>query len=150
MNRTGRSPLRFLIVATAVALGLAAAATAADQPAPPATVNDGIVAYYFHGNVRCATCRAIEAQAERAIHEAFAAQLEDGTLAWQVVNLEQPENEHFTHDFQLTTKSVVLAEYRDGKVVRFANLDQVWQLVRSEDRFAAYVQDETRRFLTAG
>lgn len=47
------------------------------------------------------------------------------------------------------TRSVVLAEYRDGAVVRFTNLDKVWQLVRSKDRFVAYVQDETRAFLEA-
>jgi len=41
----------------------------------------------------------------------------------------------------------VLAEYRDGQVVRWENLDKVWQLVRSKDLFVDYVQNETREFL---
>jgi len=41
----------------------------------------------------------------------------------------------------------VLAEYREGKVVRWENLDKVWQLVRNKDRFVDYIQSETREFL---
>ncbi|MFO7616170.1 MAG: hypothetical protein R6V75_02880, partial [Bacteroidales bacterium] len=43
----------------------------------------------------------------------------------RVVNIDEPENRHFIQDFQLVTRSVVLAEYRDGEVVRYENLDQV-------------------------
>ena len=48
------------------------------------------------------------------------------------------------------TRSVVLAEYREGKVVRWENLDKVWQLVRSKDSFVDYIQSETREFLAEG
>ena len=108
---------------------------------------DGVVAFYFHGNVRCATCKKIEAYADEAVHSGFAESLEDGDLAWQVVNIDEPENRHFVQDFQLVTRSVVLVEYRDGQVVRWENLDKVWQLVRSKDLFVEYVQNETQEFL---
>ena len=108
---------------------------------------DGVVAFYFHGNVRCATCKNIEAYADEAIHSGFAGSLEDGDLAWQVVNIDEPENRHFVQDFQLVTRSVVLVEYRDGQAVRWENLDKVWQLVRSKDLFVEYVQSETQEFL---
>ena len=110
-------------------------------------VADGVVAFYFHGNVRCATCKKIEAYSDEAVHSGFAESLEDGALAWRVVNIDEPENRHFVQDFQLVTRSVVLAEYRDGRVVRWENLDKVWQLVRSKDSFVDYVQNETREFL---
>ena len=45
------------------------------------------------------------------------------------------------------TPSVVLAAYSGGNVVRWDNLDKVWQLVRSKDGFVEYVQEETRDFL---
>jgi len=45
------------------------------------------------------------------------------------------------------TRSVVLAEYSNGKVVRWRNLDKVWQLVRDKERFVDYLQIETRTFL---
>lgn len=108
---------------------------------------DGFVVFYFHGNVRCATCKKIEAYADEAIHSGLAESLEDGALAWRVVNIDEPENRHFVQDFQLLTRSVVLAEFRGGEVIRWENLDKVWQLVRSKDLFVDYVQSETRTFI---
>lgn len=64
-----------------------------------------------------------------------------------MVNTDEPENKHFIEDFQLVTKSVVLAEYHDGKIVRSKNLDKVWQLVRNKDDFIEYVQNEAGAFL---
>jgi hypothetical protein len=131
-----------------VALGVTAPRLSAED-APAAATSDGVVAFYFHGNTRCATCRKIEAYADEAIQMGFAQALETSALRWRVVNVEEPENRHFIEDFQLVTRSVVLAEYRDDKVVRWKNLDKVWQLVRDKDGFTSYVQGETREFLGA-
>jgi hypothetical protein len=131
-----------------VALGLTTPRLSAED-APAAATSDGVVAFYFHGNTRCATCRKIEAYADEAIQMGFAHALQTSTLRWRVVNVEEPENRHFIEDFQLVTRSVVLAEYRDDKVVRWKNLDKVWQLVRDKDGFTSYVQGETREFLGA-
>lgn len=150
---------RFLFATAVVFIGLAAflseavgagngASPAAAVPAAAGGVET--VVYYFHGNIRCATCKKIEAYADEAVHEEFGKALEDGTLQWRVVNVDDPANRHFVEDFQLVTRSVVLVEYRGGKVVRFKNLDQVWQLVRDKERFITYVQDATREFLAAG
>jgi len=122
----------------------------ADKGAAPDVIADGVVAIYFHGNVRCATCRKIESYADEAVQSGFSETLEDGALAWRVINIDEPDNTHFIQDFQLVTRSVVLAEYREGKVVRWENLDKVWQLVRSKDRFVDYIQSETREFLGEG
>ena len=150
---------RILAVVAVVAVGVAALlagtvragdSTGSAAAAVTATSGSETVVFYFHGNARCATCKTIEAYADEAVHAAFAGELEDGALEWRVVNIDKPENRHFIQDFQLVTRSVVLAEYRDGEVVRFENLDQVWQLVRDKGRFLAYVQDATRGFLEAG
>jgi len=110
----------------------------------------GRVVYYFHGNRRCMTCRRIEAYTATALQSGFAQQLDDGRLAWRVVNVDEPANAHFIEDFELVTRSVVLAEYVDGECVRWRNLPDVWDLVGDEGEFIGYVQDETRAFLEAG
>lgn len=133
-----------LIVASGVTLPRLSA-----EESPAAAVSDGVVAFYFHGNTRCATCKKIEAYADEAIHQGFVQALDTSALTWRVVNIEEPENRHFVEDFQLVTRSVVLAEYRDGNLVRWENLEKVWQLVRDKDGFTSYVQDETREFLGA-
>jgi len=138
----------FVVTVLTVASGVSAPWASAEEPVA-STVADGVVAFYFHGNVRCATCKKIEAYADDAIHQGFAEALQNGALTWRVANVEETENRHFVEDFQLVTRSVVLAEYQDGKLVRWKNLDKVWQLVRSKDSFVEYVQDEARLFLGA-
>jgi hypothetical protein len=126
-------------------LGMVSGAMAQESAAVP--VADGVVAFYFHGNVRCATCKKIEAYADEAVHSGFPKALEEGALAWRVVNIDDEGNRHFIQDFQLVTRSVVLAEFRGGEVVRWQNLDKVWQLVRDKGRFVDYIQGETTEFL---
>ena len=115
-----------------------------------AATDNGIVAYYFHGNKRCSTCRKLEAYSEESITGGFASELEAGELEWRVINTDDKANAHFVTDFELVTKSVVLVEYRDGEVVRWKNLKLVWQLVGDQDGFLTYVRDETRDFLAEG
>ena len=152
MRRRSGPATRLALAAVLLSLATAGPAVATDEAGSPAAdaVTDGVVVFYFHGNVRCTTCRTIEAYAHDAIHTGFAGELDDGALSWRVVNVDEPENEHFVQDFQLVTRSVVLAELHDGKVVRFTNLDKVWQLVRNRDDFVDYIQNETREFLGEG
>ncbi len=109
--------------------------------------DSGIVAYYFHGNFRCATCKKLEAYSDEAITKGFVDELKSGELIWRTVNTDAAEHKHFTEDFQLVTKSVVLVEYQDGKVKRFENLKRVWHLVGDEEDFIQYVRGETRSFI---
>ena len=108
------------------------------------------VAYYFHGNFRCATCRKLEAYSEEAIFKGFAKDLESGALEWRAVNTDEPANKHYVQDFQLLTKSLVLVEYRDGEVARFENLKEIWQKVGDKDGFLEYVRTSTREFIGKG
>ena len=144
-----------LVVTVVLAAGAALAFSfltpgASAQEPDAGAMADGIFAIYFHGNVRCATCKKIESYADEAVQSGFPQALEEGALAWRVFNIDEAENTHFIQDFQLVTRSVVLAEYREGKVVRWENLEKVWQLVRSKDSFVDYVQSETREFLAEG
>lgn len=106
-----------------------------------------IIAYYLHGNARCPTCMKIEATTDKAIHGEFESALDEGVLEWKVVNIDEPENNHFVADFQLYTKSVVLVELQGDKQVRWKNLEKIWELVHDEDAFIAYIRDEVKGFL---
>ena len=106
-----------------------------------------IIAYYFHGNVRCATCRKIEAYAHEAIEAAFSDELRIGKLQWRVLNVEEPANDHFIADYQLTTRSLVLSDMDSTTQRQWKNLAQVWDLVGDKPAFVKYVQDEVRAYL---
>lgn len=109
-----------------------------------------VVVYYFHGNVRCTTCRTIEAYAKEAIDTGFANAIKEGRLEWRVVNVDEPGNDHYVQDFQLSTRSVVLERLADGKRQEWKNLQRVWEFVRGDkEDFLKYVQDEAKAYLEA-
>lgn len=109
-----------------------------------------IVVYYFHSTARCVTCRTIEAYTAEAIQTGFPEALKAGRLQWRVVNVDEPGNEHFIQDFQLTTSSVVVAWLAPGQRPDGKNLARVWELVRGDKgEFLKYVQDGTKGYLEA-
>ncbi len=122
---------------------------AMSEVAAAAKAGPKLIAYYFHGNMRCMTCRTIEAYAKEAVETGFPEALKHGRLEFRVVNVEEPSNEHFVQDYQLTTRSVVLVQFADGKQEQWKNLERVWELVRDKKTFLKYVQDETRSYLEA-
>jgi hypothetical protein len=109
--------------------------------------NRRIIAYYFHGTRRCVTCQTIESFAEESLRAEFSGELDTGKLAWRVVNVDTPENEHFIQDYELSTRSVVLVEMLDGEQKQWKSLTRTWELVRDKPSFVAYIQEETRGFL---
>ena len=106
-----------------------------------------VIAYYFHGNMRCDMCRSIERQAYQAVTTVFADAIRTGALAWKAVNVDQPAHEHFTQDYELTSSSLVLAAFKDGRPSHWRTLEKVWSLVHDEDAFRAYVVKEVRACL---
>ncbi|MEN6452159.1 MAG: nitrophenyl compound nitroreductase subunit ArsF family protein [Thermoguttaceae bacterium] len=111
-------------------------------------INDGLVVYYFHGNIRCPTCQSIESQSHEAVKKHFAAQLEDGTLAWKILNYEQPTAKPLATKFDVHMPVVVLARMKEGQVKDWKRLDEVWGLVGDKPAFAKFVQGEIDRMLS--
>ena len=118
--------------------------------AAPPIVKDAsmkFVAFYFHGNYRCANCEKIEQYSREAIELYFSKQLKAGKLTFKVINTDQPEHKHFVEDYQLYTKSLVIAEFKDGKQVKWKNLAKVWDYLKDQDKFYQYVKSEVQKFL---
>ena len=126
------------------AVPTAATARAKSQPGVSGRT---VVAYYFHGNFRCQTCRKIEALSREAVESGFPEDLKTGRLEWRVINVEETGNEHFVQDYQLFSKSLVLVEKKGSKQTRWKNLQEVWTLVGNKEAFTKYVQDEIRVYL---
>ncbi len=128
-------------VCAALVLMLAVAAAAGQAPAPD------VVVYYFHGDIRCSTCLMLEDLTVRAVRDSFPAQLVNKSLDLQVVNFMSEGDEHFADDFVLEFQSVIVAEFDAGKIVRWKNLERIWDLHDQPARFAAYIAGETRLYL---
>ena len=124
-------------------------AAAADTSVAAArdTVSGTFIAYYLHGDQRCATCLKLEAYSQEALETGFKKEMADSSLVWRVVNYDRKETEHYIDDYRLFTKAVILSRVVDGKEVAWRNLDKIWELVNNKDKFIAYIQSETRAFL---
>ena len=99
-----------------------------------------VVAYYFHGSFRCPTCHKLEQYAKEAIETNFKDALASGKLEFKTVNLDVKGNEHYVEEYQLYTKSLVLSLVKDGKQIRWENLDKIWEYVGNKKRFIDYVK----------
>jgi len=139
------------------------AATQSDQPTIPQTpqlpqvqsepqptekpADSKVIVYYFYGNVRCPTCRKFEAYTKQALDEAFAEKIANGRVEWRMVNVEKSENRHFINDYQLYTKTIIIAEFQLNKQLRWKNLKKIWRLVGNKREFLDYIQSEVQSYL---
>jgi len=89
----------------------------------------------------------MEKYTNEAIKTNFSQELAQGKLTFTTVNVDEEGNKHFINDYKLYTKHVILSQMEKGKEVRWKNLDQVWVLVRSPEKFKEYIVKETRAFL---
>ncbi len=106
-----------------------------------------IIVYYFHGEFRCQSCLRIEELLGKTLKSSFKKELESGALLWKPLNKEEPQNEHFMKDFELTYNIAVLVEEKNGKVATWKKLPGVWDHLNNEKAFSKYIKDEVQNYL---
>jgi len=67
-----------------------------------------IQVYDFHTTNRCITCKAIEANTKYTLDTYFAEELENGTITFQVVNIDEDENYELAKKFKASGTSLFL------------------------------------------
>lgn len=106
-----------------------------------------VVAYYFHGDMRCPTCHKLEQYSKEAIEDNFKDAIKSGKLEFKIINVENKGNEHYTGDYELYTKSLILSLVKDGKEIKWKNLDKIWEYVGNKEKFIDYVKGEVAELL---
>lgn len=130
-----------LVMLAPVAVISSAIAFAADNSSVKA------IAYYFHGSFRCYTCTNMEKFSREAVETNFKDAMASGKLEFKAVNVEDRGNEHFGDDYKLYTKSLIISLVKDGKEVRYKNLDKIWQLAGNKQKFIDYVTGEVNELM---
>ena len=140
-----------LLLLVASAFANAAEKSEAKPSTPAATTTNApsvqVIAYYFHGTVRCETCQKIEKQAQEVIEQRFKSELIAKRLMFKPLNYDLPENAHFLQDYKLPCPSLVLVRRQAGKDEKWKLLGETWQLVEDTTKFNRYVEDEVDKFL---
>lgn len=139
-----------LVAAGAVAIGLV---REAGRPAAPAPGVGEVAArpevdtvYYFHAEVRCETCLAIESRTTALVREAFAERLAEGSLRFEVVNMDLPEHAALRARYELVYGTVIVQAAGAGG--GWADLAEVWTYIHEDGRaFEDYLAGEITRVL---
>ena len=98
--------------------------------------------YYFHGNMRCFTCKNMESYSREAIEKYFKKEIESGKVSFRVINIDQKNNQHYVNDYKLYTKTLIISITKNGKEVKYKNLDKIWEYSRNKEKFVGYVKDK--------
>ncbi|MCB4756967.1 MAG: nitrophenyl compound nitroreductase subunit ArsF family protein [Elusimicrobia bacterium] len=106
-----------------------------------------IIAYYFHGNVRCPTCHKLEEYAKEALQTQFKNEIDYGKLIFKTVNVEDKGNEHFAQEYQLYTKALIISLVKNGKEAKWKNLEKIWDYVGNKEKYFNYVKEEVTPLL---
>lgn len=114
---------------------ISASADQATHSAVMDTATPQFTAMYFHALHRCPTCKKIEAYA----HDALQSEIEQGKINWEVANYTADTNKHVVEKCNVLTSTVVLLERKGGQIVRWRNLEGVWNHTDDPEAFAAYV-----------
>lgn len=151
MQRMKRICTIGLLIFVAASLGVAVMEAAGlrssslpSGPLPTTPVSKApVIAYYFHSNTRCETCRTIETTGQSALRDA----VKVGRVEWRVVNYQEPSHKHFAKDYELAYASLVLVKNAPGQPPRWKKLKRVWDLYEEPAEFIAYVKRELDLFM---
>ena len=107
-----------------------------------------VIVYYFHGKFRCHTCKRIEQLTRKAVREFFEDEMGTGEVKLKIINVEEKENRHFTKNYKLFTRSVVISDIVNGKEKQWKNLQKVWELIYDEKAFKEYIRSEVKAYFS--
>ena len=69
----------------------------------------------FHSTHRCMTCNAIEANTKYTLNTYFAEELKDDKITFQVINVDEKENEKIAEKFEASGTALILNVINGGK-----------------------------------
>ena len=70
---------------------------------------------YFHAKYRCATCTSIEENTKKTLNTYFAAQIKDGTIKFQVLDVSDKKNENLAEKYEASGSSLFLTKLNGTK-----------------------------------
>lgn len=141
-----------LIMASLIAYGFSRWRESQIKPPPPSVeaLPNAVVVYYMHDVERGPDCRKIEKLAHEVVKESFAKELDDGKLAWTLVNFEHPTNAFLIKEYDVRKPTIVIVDGRPGMNRAWTNHQtKVWELLEDEKAVKEYLQAEIKKALEA-
>ncbi|MDD3774214.1 MAG: nitrophenyl compound nitroreductase subunit ArsF family protein [Patescibacteria group bacterium] len=101
---------------------------------------------HFHATQQCWSCITVGEYALKTIKEKFPEEYKNGTIVFENINYELPENNDMVMEYQARGSSLFVNAIMDEK----DNIEEdvtVWRLVSNENQFISYFQDKLNKLL---
>ena len=102
---------------------------------------DKLQVYYFHRTQRCYSCLTIGKYIKETIEDNFANEIQNGTIDFQEINIELPENRELAKKFKASGSSLFINTIRNSQD-DISQDTNVWRLVGNENQFKSYLVDK--------
>jgi len=109
-------------------------------------VADKLEIYYFHRTQRCYSCLTIGKYVNEIIEDSFANEIQDGTIDFQEINVELPENREIVKRFQASGSSLFINAIRNSQD-DISQDENVWKLAGDEKQFKSYLKNKLNSLL---
>ena len=90
----------------------------------------------FHSTHRCMTCNAIEANTKYTLETYFAKELKDHKITFQVINVDEEENEKIAEKFEASGTSLFLNVIKNGKETQINLTDFAFMNGNDQEAFS--------------
>jgi hypothetical protein len=137
--------LGFALISIGFALGKHSVKSGAQSNGLPHSGGHVVAVYYMHSTFRCVTCNTIEKMTRELLDSSYSEQLADSRILWCEVDFQ--ENEALARQFEVVASCVVVAEMKDGAILEYKRLDDVWTQMKDPAAFNRYVGDTIDRYL---
>ncbi|MFA7627378.1 MAG: nitrophenyl compound nitroreductase subunit ArsF family protein [Candidatus Kapaibacterium sp.] len=103
--------------------------------------------YYFHGEVRCATCTKIENLIADAMDNKFKKLIASGKLQFKVINYNEQKNSIYEKKYDLYSQTLIISRIKNGKETKWKSAEKIWTLHSNKKKFIDYVASEISDYL---
>ena len=95
-----------------------------------------IEVFDFHSTHRCMTCNAIEANTKYTLNTYFAEELKDDEITFQLINVDEKENEKITEKFEASGTALILNVINRGKETQIDLTDFAFMKGNDQEAFS--------------
>lgn len=108
------------------------------------TADTIIHVYYFHSNIRCETCVAVDENTHRLLNELFPAQMKNGTIVFKSINVDEKGNEALIEKYKIWGQTMLFIK---GDTVVDRTNDAFMNVLEEPDKWEDMVEDQVNRLL---
>jgi hypothetical protein len=111
------------------------------------TGSEGTVLVLFHYIKRCDQCRTMEKFAKEVLEDEFQGQVENKTLYFREMEIDQPENRGLVEELGIFTSTLVIVNYGKLEKDSIRVLDRSWALYDNETEFKQMLTHELNQMI---